>query len=138
KLDLPQAEAVHAIIEAGTDSDLQDALTQLAGGVTQPLHALRDDLLNLLADTEAALDFADEPMEFVGKPETLTRLAAALARLANLRRQLESRTVSGRPIRAALVGAPNAGKSSLFNALAGGPQALVSAEPGTTRDYLTR
>jgi tRNA modification GTPase len=138
KLDLPQAEAVQAIIEAGTDSDLHAALAQLAGGVTQPLHALRDDLLNLLADTEAALDFADEEIEFVGKPETLTRLAAALATLANLRRQFEGRTVSGRPIRAALVGAPNAGKSSLFNALAGGLAALVNAEAGTTRDYLAR
>jgi len=74
----------------------------------------------------------------VGKPQALVRLAAALARLANLRRQLDSRTVSGRPIRAALVGAPNAGKSSLFNALAGRPEALVSAEAGTTRDYLTK
>ena len=138
KIDLPQAEAVHAIIEAGTDADLKESLTQLAGGVTQPLHELRDDLLNLLADTEAALDFADEDIEFVGKPQALTRLAAALARLANLRRQLDSRTVSGRAIRVALVGAPNAGKSSLFNALAGGPAALVSTEAGTTRDYITR
>jgi tRNA modification GTPase len=138
KLNLPQAEAVQAIIEAGTDSDLHAALAQLAGGVTQPLHALRDDLLNLLADTEAALDFADEEIEFVGKPETLTRLAAALAQLTNVRRQFEGRIVSGRPIRAALVGAPNAGKSSLFNVLAGGLAALVDAEAGTTRDYLAR
>lgn len=138
KKDLPQAEAVHAVIEAGTDADLQQALTQLAGGVTQPLHALRDDLLNLLADTEAALDFADEDIEFVGKPETLTRLAAAMARLTNLKRQLDARTVSGRAIRVALAGLPNAGKSSLFNALAGGPEALVSPEAGTTRDYLTK
>ncbi len=138
KLDLPQAEAVHAVIEAGTDADLKEALSQLAGGVTQPLHTLRDDLLNLLADTEAALDFADEDIEFVGKTETLTRLAAALAKLANLRRQLDGRTVSGRSIRVALVGLPNAGKSSLFNALADDPAAIVSPEPGTTRDYLTR
>ena len=137
KLDLPQAEAVHAVIGAGSDADLHDALKQLAGGATQPLHALRDDLLNLLADTEAALDFADEEIEFVGKAETLSRLTAALARLANLKRQFESRTISGRPIRVALVGEPNAGKSSLFNALAGGAAALVSAEAGTTRDYLT-
>ncbi|HEY3790018.1 MAG TPA: GTPase [Urbifossiella sp.] len=137
KLDLPQAEAVHAVIEAGTDGDLHEALTQLAGGVTQPLHELRDDLLNLLADTEAALDFADEEIEFVGKPESLTRLAAALARLTNLKRQLDARGVSGRAIRAALVGAPNAGKSSLFNALTGRPAALVSAAAGTTRDYLS-
>ncbi len=137
KKDLPQAEAVHAVIEAGTDADLQSALAQLAGGVTQPLHALRDDLLNLLADLEAALDFADEDIEFVGKSETLARINAALEQLTALQRQLDDRTVSGRPIRVALVGLPNAGKSSLFNALAGS-DALVSPIPGTTRDYLTK
>ena len=137
KLDLPQAEAVHAVIEAGSHSELKTALAQLAGGVTQPLHELRDDLLNLLADVEAALDFADEDIEFVGKPSMLGRIATALARLTNLRRQLESRTVSGRPLRAVLVGEPNTGKSSLFNTLTGGPGALVSPEAGTTRDYLS-
>ncbi|MFO0797027.1 MAG: GTPase [Gemmataceae bacterium] len=137
KLDLPRAEAVHAVVAAGTDADLTVALAQLAGGVTQPLHAVRDDLLNLLADLEAALDFADEDIEFVGKPEALLRITAALARLTNLRRQLDGRAVSGRAVRAALVGPPNAGKSSLFNALVGGAAALVSPEAGTTRDYLT-
>lgn len=137
KKDLPQAEAVHAVVEASTDTDLRAALAQLAGGVSGPLEALRDDLLNLLADLEAALDFADEDIEFVGKPETLARIGTALERLAELERQLEQRTVSGRPVRVALVGPPNAGKSSLFNALAGG-DAIVSAIPGTTRDYLTK
>jgi len=137
KKDLPRAEAVHAVIEAGTDAELQSALTQLAGGVSQPLSVLRDDLLNLLADLEAALDFADEDIEFVGRTETLARLDAAIAHLAMLLRQLDDRTVSGRAVRVALVGLPNAGKSSLFNALAGG-DALVSPVPGTTRDYLTK
>jgi tRNA modification GTPase len=137
KKDLTQAEAVHAVIEAGTDADLQSALTQLAGGVTQPLHTLREDLLNLLADLEAALDFSDEDIEFVGKSETLARVESGLAQLGDLLRQLEARTVSGRPVRVALAGLPNAGKSSLFNALAGS-DALVSPVSGTTRDYLTR
>lgn len=136
KLDLPQAEAVHAVIEASSESELKHALAQLAGGVTEPLHGLRDDLLNLLADAEAALDFADEDIEFVGKSETLDRVTKALARMKNLRRQLDARTISGRPLRAVLVGEPNAGKSSLFNALAGNAAALVSPEAGTTRDYL--
>ena len=137
KLDLPQAEAVHAVIEASSDSDLTLALTQLAGRVTQPLHALRDDLLNLLADTEAALDFADEDITFVGKPETLSQLAIGIARLINLRRQFDDRSVSGRRLRVVLAGLPNAGKSSLFNALSGNTGAIVSPIPGTTRDYLT-
>ncbi len=137
KKDLPQAEAVNAVIEAGTDTDLRLALTQLAGGVTQPLHTLREDLLNLLADVEAALDFADEDIEFVGKSETLARLTAALGQLTDLQRQLDERTVSGRSVRVALVGLPNVGKSSLFNAL-GSSDAIVSPIPGTTRDYLTK
>jgi tRNA modification GTPase len=137
KKDLPQAEAVLGVIEAGTDADLTRALGQLAGGLTAPLAAVRDDLLNLLADVEAALDFADEDVTFVERPDVLHRLVAGLAHLANLRRQLDDRGVSGRPVRVALVGEPNAGKSSLFNALTGA-SALVSGEAGTTRDYLTR
>ena len=137
KKDLPQAEAVNAVIEAGTDDDLQTALTQLAGGVTQPLHALREDLLNLLADLEAALDFSDEDIEFVGQSETLARIEAAFLQLTTLQKQLDERTVSGRPVRVALVGLPNVGKSSLFNVLAGS-NAIVSPLPGTTRDYLSK
>lgn len=137
KKDLTQAEAVNAVIAAGTDADLKLALSQLAGGVTRPLAVIRDDLLDLLADLEAALDFADEAIEFVGQPETLARLDSAIEQLANLGRQLDERGVSGRPVRVAFVGPPNAGKSSLFNALGGG-DALVSTTPGTTRDYITK
>jgi tRNA modification GTPase len=137
KKDLPQAEAVLAVIESDTDADLQQSLKQLAGGVTHPLAALRTDLLNLLADVEAALDFVDEDIEFVSKRDALLRLTAALAHLTNLNRQLDGRTVSGRTLRVALVGEPNAGKSSLFNALTGNVAALVSEVPGTTRDYLS-
>lgn len=137
KKDLPQAEAVQAVIEAGTDADLTAALAQLAGGVSRPLEALRDDLLNLLADVEAALDFADEDIEFVGKADTLRRIERAMEQVEAVRKQLDDRTISRRPVRVALVGLPNAGKSSLFNSLAGGT-ALVSSIPGTTRDYLTK
>jgi tRNA modification GTPase len=138
KKDLTQAEAVLAVIEAGTEDELTHALTQLAGGVTQPLHALRDDLLNLLADVEAGLDFTEEDIQFVDKSAILLRLGAGMAHITNLRKQLEDRAVSNRPFRVALVGPPNAGKSSLFNALAGVPAAIVSAVAGTTRDYVTR
>ena len=88
-----------------TDDELQQALGQLAGGVTQPLHGLRDDLLNLLADVEAGLDFADEDIQFVDKKD-----AAAAARRRGWRssrtcaKQLDDRAVSGRPFRVVLVG----------------------------------
>jgi tRNA modification GTPase len=138
KKDLTQAEAVLAVIEADTDDELKQALAQLAGGVTQPLHGLRNDLLNLLADVEAGLDFTEEDIQFADKRDVLLRLGAGLAHLTNLRKQLDDRAVSSRPFRVALVGEPNAGKSSLFNALAGVPAAIVSPVPGTTRDYVTR
>ena len=138
KKDLPRAEAVAAIIEAGTPDELTQAMAQLAGGVTQPLRGLRDDLLNLLADIEAGLDFTDEDIQFAAKPDILLRIGKGLAQLMNLARQLESRSVSGKPFRVALIGEPNAGKSSLFNALAGMPAAIVSDIPGTTRDYVSR
>ncbi len=138
KKDLTRAEAVLAVIDAGTDADLKAALAQLAGGVAQPLDTLRDDLLNLLADIEAGLDFVDEDIEFVGKSDQLLRIATGLAQLTNLKRQLDDRTVSDRPIRIVLAGPPNAGKSSLFNAFStAGPGAIVSPIAGTTRDYLT-
>jgi tRNA modification GTPase len=143
KLDLTRAEAVLGIIEAGNRQELKQALNQLAGGVAGPLQALRDDLLNLLADVEAGLDFADEDIQFIEGNELLKHLARALAQLQLLRKQLEQRAMGDRPFRVVLVGRPNAGKSSLFNALVpsssgGSGSALVSDQPGTTRDYLLR
>jgi tRNA modification GTPase len=135
KLDLTRAEAVHAVIESDSREDLKHALKQLAGGMARPLQELREDLLNLLADVEAALDFADEDIRFVRQEEMLQRLGKALAYITLLGKQLERRGQSERAFRVALTGRPNAGKSSLFNALAGA-NALVSEVPGTTRDYL--
>ncbi len=137
KLDLTRAEAVLAVIEANDRQDLNDALKQLAGGVARPLHKLRDDLLNLLADLEAGLDFTEEDIDFVEQEQLLGRVTQGLAQLALLRKQLAERSVDARTFRVVLAGKPNAGKSSLWNALTGGPTAIVSSEPGTTRDYLT-
>jgi tRNA modification GTPase len=134
KLDLTRVEAVLGVIEAGSRDEVREALNQLAGGMARPLHELRDDILNLLADVEAGLDFADEDLTFVGETDLLNRLSKGLALVTLLRRQIEQRGMSDRAFRVVLVGRPNAGKSSLFNALGG--RALVSAQPGTTRDYL--
>jgi tRNA modification GTPase len=141
KKDLTRAEAVLSVIEANTEDELKQALQQLAGGLANPMDALRDDLLSLLADVEAGLDFVEEDIEFVARPDLLRRIAAGLATLQTLSRQLDERTISGRAVRVVLVGEPNAGKSSLFNILAGtgtSTAAIVSPIPGTTRDYLLK
>src|SRR5262249_53841214 len=136
KLDLTRAEAVLGVIEAADRQELAQALTQLAGGMAEPTRALRENLLNLLADVEAGLDFIEEDIRFVAGDELLLRLTKALAHVTLLRRQIEQRSLGQRHFRVVLAGKPNAGKSHPFNALVGKDAALVSAEPGTTRDYL--
>ncbi len=138
KRDLTRAEAVHAVIEATSRQELTRALKQLGGNLTDPLQELRSDLLNLLADLEAGLDFSEEDITFVQKKDLLLRLGKALAYLMNLRKQLGERGLSNRPFRVVLCGNPNVGKSTLFNRLSDSAAALVSAQPGTTRDYLYR
>ncbi|NLX96959.1 MAG: tRNA modification GTPase [Rhodopirellula sp.] len=137
RLDLTQAEAVLGVIEAGDARQLDTALAQLAGGLAGPLHELRDRLLDLLAHLEAGFDFADEDLPFITQDEISSRLSEAAERVSRLARQMESRAETWEPIRVALVGRPNVGKSSLFNALTGKAGALVFDQPGTTRDYLS-
>ena len=138
KLDLTRAEAVLAVIESNGQGELKNALAQLAGGMAQPLAVLREDLLRLLADVEAGLDFADEDITFVRPEELLGRIAKGLAQLTLVRKRIEQRGVGERPFRVVLSGRANAGKSSLFNALVGKAEAMVSEQPGTTRDYLEK
>lgn len=136
KIDLLQAEAVLGVIDAHSDAELRVALQQLAGGISARLARLRTDLLELLADLEAGLDFVEEDIEFVTRGEILSRIAAARHFVETLQLQAESRMTSSALPKVVLAGLPNAGKSSLFNALAGRPAALVSPREGTTRDYL--
>jgi tRNA modification GTPase len=137
RIDLTQAEAVLGVIDAADGPALDAALGQLAGGLARPLHRLRDALLDLLAHVEAGFDFADEDLPFVTRAELDQRLATAESHILALERQMASRAAHVDAMQVVLVGRPNAGKSSLFNALVGSSSALVSHQPGTTRDYLT-
>jgi tRNA modification GTPase len=138
RIDLTRAEAVLGVIDAGSPAQLDSALRQLAGGLSRPVLALRDRLLDRLAHLEANLDFVEEAdVVVLGRDALAADLAAAAAEVEALTARLTRRDVSaGRP-RVVLTGPPNAGKSRLFNALAERDQAIVSPRPGTTRDYLT-
>jgi tRNA modification GTPase len=149
RIDLTQAEAVLGVIDARGQTELDAALAQLAGGLAQPLSDLRGDLLQVLAELEAGLDFVDEEIEFISEEQLVRQLARARQQVSGVADQLSSRLVSAPSARVVLTGPPNVGKSSLFNALVdrfsadGGkphrplPAALVSPVQGTTRDYLT-
>jgi tRNA modification GTPase len=136
RIDLTQAEAVLGVIDAQGAEQLAAALAQLAGGLADPLGRLRGHLLDLLARLEASLDFAAEDIELITAQEIAAELSVATTQLDALSVQIGSRGEASDVVRVVLVGLPNAGKSSLFNALAGAA-AIVSDQPGTTRDYLT-
>lgn len=136
KLDLLQAEAVLGVIDAHDHRELQAALSQLAGGISGRLSELRRDLLELLADLEAGLDFIEEDIEFVSRVEVLGRVAVARKFVDELLLQTANRMQSRSRARVVLAGLPNAGKSTLFNCLSASHAALVSPIEGTTRDFL--
>ena len=136
RLDLTQCEAVLGVIHASNERSLHVALLQLAGGISAPLQELRNSLLTLLADMEAGLDFVDEDIEFVSSAEVLRRLDQANQITSDLLLQMDSRSGQTFALQVAIVGAPNAGKSSLVNALVAKHVSIVSDQPGTTRDYV--
>jgi tRNA modification GTPase len=136
RIDLTQAEAVLGVVDARDRRQLETALAQLAGGLSEPLKRLRNGLLDLLADLEAGLDFVEDDIRFVTRAEVSSRLTTAVELLEQTSAQLSGRQTGECP-RVVLAGPPNVGKSSLFNALVGAAAAITSPQPGTTRDYLS-
>ena len=137
RIDLMQAEAVLGVIDAHDHVELEQALKQLAGGLSGKLAAVRSELVDLLSDLEAGLDFADEDIEFVPRENGVERLGVLMVELEKLHDEADSRMHSNVRYRVVLGGLPNAGKSTLFNCLVDDEAAIVSPHEGTTRDYLT-
>lgn len=142
RIDLVQAEAVLAVVDARSPEDLARGLDRLAGGAGVALQEARDRLLDLVADVEAAIDFADEatPDAVPAAPQwedVSRRIARCDAGIAGVEAGLAARDAAATDLpRVVLLGPPNIGKSSLFNRLVGRDAALVADERGTTRDWL--
>ena len=137
KLDLIQAEAVADLIDAVTPLQARAAFDQLEGTLTQAIGAIEKDLFDVIARLEASLDFPEEGYHFVAPREARASIGEIVARIDTLLAQSSRGRLVREGAQVAIVGAPNAGKSSLFNALLNANRAIVTAIPGTTRDLLT-
>ncbi len=138
KIDLAQAEAIADLIDASTEAAARSAGRSLSGAFSQEIHVLRDALIHLRMLVEATLDFPEEEIDFLQKADAAGQLAALQAQLAAVQQRARQGALLREGIKVVIAGQPNAGKSSLLNALAGAELAIVSAIAGTTRDVVSQ
>ena len=136
KLDLAQAEAIADLIDASTEAAARSASRSLAGEFSNEVAQLREALIHLRMLVEATLDFPEEEIDFLQKADAAGQLQRLQDQLATVQRKTRQGALLREGIKVVIAGQPNAGKSSLLNALAGAELAIVTPIAGTTRDFV--
>jgi len=136
KIDLAQAEAIADLIDASTEAAARSASRSLAGEFSREVHTLRDALTHLRMLVEATLDFPEEEIDFLQKADAQGQLSRLRQQLQQVMQRARQGALLREGIKVVIAGQPNAGKSSLLNALAGAELAIVTPIAGTTRDVV--
>ena len=136
RIDLVQAESVHTLIQSQTKQSARLALRQLQGRLSDDLKRVEDDLLWILSQLEASIDFSSEGIEVKASTDLLPRTSSLTAFIQQLMRSYEKGRTFQNGFVVAIIGAPNVGKSSLLNAILKEERAIVTAHAGTTRDLV--
>ncbi len=136
KIDLAQAEAIADLIASTTEKAALNASQSLQGSFSKEINTLIKDVTNLRIYVEAAIDFPEEEIDFIQDGKVLEKLRAIMAQLAQVQGEAKQGSLTREGMKLVIAGKPNAGKSSLLNALSGRDTAIVTAIEGTTRDTL--